>query len=289
MSVGPKCKIFIGSSREASQIAKSLQHELRDNAYSELWSQGLFRVGTVGLEDLVQAANGFDFGVFVFAPDDVIKMRDKQYSAVRDNVLFELGIFVGKLGPQRSFFVVPEHDDQLHLPSDLNGVTPAKYNSKEPNPQVAVASASYEISRAIALLGPLHGSRSVLYDARLHGHPRLFRGKESYVYKKGERVGEKANGSLSTGSEGELTISRTNNAGRFEIHLRLQGPGKPSFQRSADPPPQRPLRVSCGVKAEGATHTVRFVAKDEENDKWLASKPERFKPATGTRLRSTCG
>jgi predicted nucleotide-binding protein len=56
------------------------------------WSRGLFRLGSVGLDDLVRAANGFDFAVFVFAPDDLLTMRDKQHSVVRDNVLFELGV-----------------------------------------------------------------------------------------------------------------------------------------------------------------------------------------------------
>src|ERR1044071_4183111 len=105
---GVKCKVFIGSSREASQIARALQHELRDIADCELWSQGLFRVGSVGIDDLVRATSGFDFGVFVFSPDDVLKMRDKTYPTVRDNVLFELGLFIGRLGSQRSFFVIPE-------------------------------------------------------------------------------------------------------------------------------------------------------------------------------------
>jgi hypothetical protein len=267
--------MFIGSSREASLIAKALQHELRDVVYSELWSQGLFRLGSVGLDDLVRAANGFDFAAFVFAPDDIIKMREKQYSGVRDNVLFELGIFIGRLGPQRSFFIVPDGEEQFHVPSDLSGITPAKYDSRNSNLQVAVASASFEISRSIALMGPVNGKGRVLYDAKVHGETKLFRGRESFMHRGSQRVGDQARAAFVVGAEGLLKVSRSNNAGRYEIHYRPQGPSKPSFTKTAEPPPQRPLRVTCEMKAEGASHTVRFVAKDEDSDKWLASETRR--------------
>jgi hypothetical protein len=191
MSIEPKARVFVGSSREALPIARALQHELRDTAYCELWSQGLFRIGSVSLDDLVRAANGFDFAVFLFAPDDIVKMRDNQHSAVRDNVLFELGIFIGKLGPQRSFFVVPSSDDHFHVPSDLNGIIPAKYDPREHNLQVAVAAATFEISRAVSMLGPVSGGRGTLFDSRAHGETRMFRGRESHVHMGNQRIGDK--------------------------------------------------------------------------------------------------
>jgi hypothetical protein len=277
-TASPQSKVFIGSSREASQLAKALQHELRDVAHSQVWSQGLFRIGSVALEELVRVVNGFDFGIFVFAPDDVVKMRDKEYSAVRDNVLFELGMFVGKLGAHRSFFVVPQANDNLHLPSDLAGIAPAKYDANERNLQVAVAPATFEIATRIAELGPLQGGKNILFDTRKDGRSKVFRGKESYVYKKKERVGERAQGSLSIGNEGLLTINRSNNAGRYEIHLRPEGPEQPSFSKGADPPPPRSLHISCDIRATNATRKVRFVAKDEENEKWLASETRRVDP-----------
>lgn len=273
-----KPKIFVGSSREAKLIAQALQYELRDVADVELWSQGLFRVGAVVIDELVKAVNGFDFGVFVFAPDDVVKMRGKEYSAVRDNVLFELGLFLGKLGSQRSFFVVPDGDDQLHLPGDLGGIIPAKYDSEKTNPQLAVADATFQISKAIRVLGPLRGRRGVLYDSRRDPNSKFLQAKESYIYKDDRRVSDKARGSLSFGADGLLTIDRKNTAGKFEIHLRPQGPKWPSFARAMDPPPPRSLRVNCEVKAEGATHKVRFLAKDEETDKWLANQTKRIEP-----------
>ena len=278
MSTTPQYKVFIGSSREAKLIAQALQHELRDVAASELWSQGLFRVGTVVLDDLVQVANGYDFGVFVFAPDDILKMREKQYSAVRDNVVFELGVFVGRLGPERCFFVVPEADDQLHLPSDLSGIIPAKYDSENTNPQVAVASAVFQISSAFRVLGPLKNRRGVLYDSQHDPNSKFLQGKTSYIYKDDKRIGNRADGSLVFGPDGLLTIERRNPDGRFEIHVRPEGPKRPSFARVFDPLPLRCLRVNCEVLGEGGVRKLRFVAKDEENDRWLAHETRRVEP-----------
>jgi hypothetical protein len=276
-----RTKIFIGSSKESLQIARAIQHGLLDIATPELWNQGLFRAGTVVLNDLLKAVDGFDFGVFVFAPDDVVKMREKEHSAVRDNVLFELGIFIGRLGPERSIFVVPKSDTDLHLPSDLTGIIPATYDgeyiSKRMQLQVAVSPAVFQISEVIREKGPAAGRSKVLFDSRERSASRLLQGKESYIYKDKKRIGEKAAGSLNIGADGLITIGRSNHSGRYEIHLRPQGPRHPSFTRTAEPL-RRPLRVTCKVRAEGGSCKIRFVAKDEAKDKWLASEGRSIEP-----------
>jgi predicted nucleotide-binding protein len=65
--------------------------------------------------------------VFVFSPDDITVMRGKESSTIMDNVIFEFGLFVGRLGRDRVYLIVPEGND-FHLPTDLLGVTPGKYN-----------------------------------------------------------------------------------------------------------------------------------------------------------------
>lgn len=46
---------------------------------------------------------------------------------MRDNVLFETGLFLGSLGLQRAFLI---NMTKISLPSDYNGVTIVKYSTK---------------------------------------------------------------------------------------------------------------------------------------------------------------
>ncbi len=47
----------------------------------------------------------------------------------RDNVLFELGLFMGALGREHTF-IVHCHDEQLDLPSDLAGVAVERFGRR---------------------------------------------------------------------------------------------------------------------------------------------------------------
>jgi CRP/FNR family cyclic AMP-dependent transcriptional regulator len=52
---------------------------------------------------------------------DTSESRGQSYASPRDNVLFELGLFMGRLGPKR-VFIVHEADVNLKLPADLAGI-----------------------------------------------------------------------------------------------------------------------------------------------------------------------
>jgi predicted nucleotide-binding protein len=123
-----KPKIFIGSSVEGLNIAYAIQQNLTHDAESTVWDQGVFDLSKTTIESLDKTLESMDFGVFVFSADDVTTMRDKESPTVRDNVLFELGLFIGKMGRNRVFFVIPD-GTTIHIPTDLLGVTPGKYES----------------------------------------------------------------------------------------------------------------------------------------------------------------
>jgi len=80
-----------------------------------------------------------------------------ELNVVRDNVLFEFGLFIGKLSRERVFFVIPTNTD-LHLPTDLLGVTPGKYdpNREDKNLQAATGPVTHQIRIQMAKLGMLH-------------------------------------------------------------------------------------------------------------------------------------
>jgi len=70
-----------------------------------------------------------DFAIFIFRPDDLSLIREKEHQVARDNIVFELGLFIGSIGINRSFIIQPR-GVELKLPSDLAGITTADY---EPN------------------------------------------------------------------------------------------------------------------------------------------------------------
>ncbi len=119
-------KIFIGSSTEGLKIAQSMQVLLDNSCEATIWSQGVFGLSQGTLESLVLALDKFDFAILVLTPDDMIVSREHTTQSPRDNVLFELGLFVGGIGRDRTF-IVYERSNQIEIPSDLAGITSATF------------------------------------------------------------------------------------------------------------------------------------------------------------------
>lgn len=78
----------------------------------------------------MKSASLFDFGIMIFAKDDITTVRGEEFETPRDNVLFEYGLFLGRVGSDKAFIVAEEG---IKLPSDLLGVTHVFYNT-EHNP-----------------------------------------------------------------------------------------------------------------------------------------------------------
>ena len=92
----------------------------------------MFFAGGYPLESLEQAVEESDFAVAIAQCDDIVKSRGKSRPALRDNVIFELGLFMGRLGRSRTILVQPKVRD-LVLPSDLHGLTTARYELGSPD------------------------------------------------------------------------------------------------------------------------------------------------------------
>jgi predicted nucleotide-binding protein len=118
--------VFIGSSTEGLAVAEAIQVNLDRACEVAVWSQGLFGLSSGTLETLVDRAQEFDFAALVLTPDDMIHSRKKDQQSPRDNVILELGLFIGVLGRKRTFVVFDRSAD-IKLPSDTAGVTLASY------------------------------------------------------------------------------------------------------------------------------------------------------------------
>lgn len=118
--------VFVGSSGEGLEIARAIQYQLNDVALVTVWNEGVFGLSEGTLEALVRALDRFDFAILVITPDDLVTSRGHERQAPRDNVMFELGLFMGRLGPARTFALCSD-SPELKLPSDLAGVTMARF------------------------------------------------------------------------------------------------------------------------------------------------------------------
>ena len=158
----PRPRVFVGSSTESLDLAYAIQENLQRDAEVTVWPQGIFEPSQTALRSLIQVLDKSDFGVFVFTPDDRLRLRKRTQSAVRDNVVFELGLFIGKLGSERSFMVVPEGFTDLRIPTDLTGVTPGNYDPSrgDKNLQAALGPFCNHVRRALKRRGAIRQHRT---------------------------------------------------------------------------------------------------------------------------------
>ena len=125
-----KIRFFLSSSSEQLPVAKALEANLTGEGFEPtLWSREAHGASQYNLEALLSEAKSSDFAIFLFTPDDEVTIRGNVFSVVRDNVLFELGVFIGVLGRNRCF-IVQSIERPMRLPSDLEGITTLKYDPR---------------------------------------------------------------------------------------------------------------------------------------------------------------
>jgi CRP/FNR family transcriptional regulator, cyclic AMP receptor protein len=146
--------LFIGSSRESLPVAQQLKSCFDHYPLTvQIWTDGVFGASHFPLEDLEAQLAASDFAVLVATPDDTVSSRGRSGDAPRDNIVFELGLFMGALTRHRSFILRPRGVD-LKVPTDLLGLTPAEYDSDASVPlSDRLASVCEELKVVITRLG----------------------------------------------------------------------------------------------------------------------------------------
>ncbi len=127
-----KRKIFIGSSSEGLKIAQAIKKKIEDECgdwlQCDIWNEGeVFKVNSGTLDSLIRASRRYDYGILVATADDKSIKRKIIHKSMRDNVLFEMGLFLGSLGLDRAFLFA---NTKISIPSDFNGVTLIRYHKK---------------------------------------------------------------------------------------------------------------------------------------------------------------
>ncbi|MEM7186000.1 MAG: nucleotide-binding protein [Bacteroidota bacterium] len=133
-----KPKVFIGSSVEGLNVAEEVFAQIMDKCEVTMWKHGLFLPGLYPMEVLEKQLKSNQFAILVATPDDKLEKRSESFEAMRDNVLFEFGLFTGLLGRKRTFLLMPKNS-LLNIPSDLAGLMPAFYEEERINSNIEAA------------------------------------------------------------------------------------------------------------------------------------------------------
>jgi hypothetical protein len=147
--------IFIGSASEGLEVATAVRNVLARNPLLKprVWNEGTARLSMTVIESLEAELDQCDFAVLTLTADDLLESRGELTLAPRDNVLFELGLFMGRLGRERAYLVCNK-DQKLKLPSDLLGVTAAIYTKDDDQDlEAALARACSSMAKRMTELG----------------------------------------------------------------------------------------------------------------------------------------
>ncbi len=143
-------KVFIVSSVEALPIARGVQESLEHDPFSvTVWTDGIFKASFYAIESLEAAVDQSDFAIAIAVPDDVVESRGATNPVPRDNVIFELGFFMGRLGRHRTILMEPR-GEEVKLPTDLSGINTITYRpSAKPTDLLSVLGPACNKLRAI--------------------------------------------------------------------------------------------------------------------------------------------
>lgn len=150
-----KIRVFIISSAESIEVARIIQNAFAyDSFLTFLWTDGVFKVANYTLQSLEDEVDNSDFAIAIAHADDITESRGNNWPAPRDNVIFELGLFMGRLGKSRAILMEPR-DEDVKLPSDLAGITTIPYRYVKGNNAAAIMAPACNILREhILRLGP---------------------------------------------------------------------------------------------------------------------------------------
>lgn len=153
-AVRDKIRVFIISSAESLPIAREIQSAFEhDDFHIVLWTDGVFKVSSYAIQSLEDEVDRSDFAIAIAHPDDTTLTRGTEWPTARDNVIFELGLFMGRLGRERAI-LMESRDEKVKLPSDFTGLTTISYRFVDgPDAARLMGPACHTLRKHIKALG----------------------------------------------------------------------------------------------------------------------------------------
>jgi len=130
-------RVFVGSSSEALPIAELVNEKLKSEKFKKLteelniilipilWKDRITNqtMNEYFLESFDLILKECEFAIFIMTADDTLIKREDMKGVTRDNVWFEAGMFIGKRGRGKTYFLVSAEDwKNNHSPTDMLGL-----------------------------------------------------------------------------------------------------------------------------------------------------------------------
>ncbi|MES2354015.1 MAG: TIR domain-containing protein [Pseudomonadota bacterium] len=111
-------RVLIISPPEALNIAEATEKHLTSPFLScKIWAKGVFRASPYAIESLEQQLDETDFAIIITTPDDTVVANTRSH----DDIIFELGFAVGRLGQHRTLLLDFNKTGDMRLP-DTSGL-----------------------------------------------------------------------------------------------------------------------------------------------------------------------
>lgn len=117
-------RVFIGSSSGQLKLARKIQALLGSGIKADVWDGDLSdQLGNIILDELLLKVSHYDFAIMVLSADDFTTTSKGEHTdSPRDNVIFELGLFMGVRGRRRVFpIIISGESGDPKVPTDLAG------------------------------------------------------------------------------------------------------------------------------------------------------------------------
>ncbi len=288
-----KRKLFVGCSKNERTLALEAKVLLSQDFDVTIWDDTFWETNTQAfklndniLQGLLRASLQFDFALMIGTRDDEVVKKGKVVLQARDNVLFELGLFIGRMGLGNCSFIV---DQQLNILEDLKGIVLSKFEVGNENSfQIAVEkirkyfyqknnwSVNYFPS---ATLAASYFDSLILptYNYLIQTNGLEYQGKK-YANWKFQVVIPK---SLSEDVNVQLQSSKS---GRNLKDLEINTPGRPrKITLETDFESDIPIIVDFPTALSGINHAIKHLLPHEYNERnkdyqeILERELERFK------------
>ena len=128
-----KPQVFVASSAEDLVVASVLSESLRPLVEVRTWTEDVFTLAKHGLEGIQRFIGAADFALFIVGPGAL-----RGETSLNPNLIVELGISVGHLGPSRTAIVMDKRS-RMRPPLDLRAVHVIEFQSGKNLEELRVA------------------------------------------------------------------------------------------------------------------------------------------------------